>query len=324
MTNRPGKKKSHDSFFKSVLENFPGEFLSLYFEGLVERRGGILDVEFLREEASKADFRESKLIMDGVARYRFREGKALLVLCEFESDRSAFSVGRLCRYVCKPAERRPGEEILPVALFTDSKRKPRREPKKEMRVEADGRTWLYFTYRGIRLMDSKSGDFVGSDNPVANIFATRMDHEPEEKTGIYAQALKRLEAAVSPELLRKYFEWLMDYLSEFPRQHEELCQLIEKEQVMKSPFIQKLQREGFQLGKREGIDEGIQQGIQLGKREGIQLGKREHLLSLMKIKFRFDEIPPPYAEKVRRLDEKSFDDVLRRIFDARSPDELFD
>ena len=306
MTNRPNRKeiKSHDSFFKSVLENFPGEFLSLYFEGLVERRGGILDVRFLREEASKADFRESKLIMDGVARYRFKAGGALLVLCEFESDRSAFSVGRLCRYVCKLAERHPGEEILPVVLFTDSKRKPRKEPKREMRVEADGRTWLYFTYRGIRLMDSKSGDFVGSDNPVANIFATRMDHEPEEKTGIYAQALKRLEAAVSPELLRKYFEWLMDYLSEFPRRHEELCQLIEKEQVMKSPFIQKLQREGIQ--------------------QGIQQGKREHLLSLMKIKFRFDEIPPPYAEKVRRLDEKSFDDALRNIFDARSPDELFD
>ena len=314
---------SHDAFFKELIEEFPADFLLILLPALIESRGGIRGVESLRQETDRKVLRSRGAIADTVIRYRFRKGEALLVIFEAQHDRHAFDIEKLMIYTLRLAKKFPGAEIIPVVIFTDRK-KSRVPVSSKIEVIADSKTYLYFEFISVKLneidpasVSSKEGAFFRILEPLTRL-------EKGAKAEVVARCLAELYTS-HPEVFAKYNEMLNHYIDLNEKESKEVDKIITKEKNMTSIFEPARQRgiaEGIKQGIQKGIQTGIKQGIQKGKNEGITEGIQKSIKQLIRIKF--GKVPAGITKRIDKMDEKQLLKVQSRLFEADSPESLFE
>ena len=84
-------------------------------------------------------------------------------------------------------------------------------------------------------------------------------------------------------------------------------------------------QEGLQAGRQEGLQAGRQEGLQAGRQEGLQAGRREGLASLLSTQLacRFGQVPEWAAQKLKAAAPEALERWGRRIFEARSLEDVF-
>ena len=312
------KHHSHDSIFKALLEDYPVDFLHWVFPNLRINYGEVIENSLLKEEAKKSDFMTQKLVMDTVAKYRFNKGEVILVLYEFQHDRSKFNIHRLAHYFISLLERHPNTKILPVVVFTDQQGM-RTPPPKELKMESDGILYLKFTFKYLRLQNLETINHIGSSNPVEGLLAPLMHHDKEKKAELYLKNLLELEKRIPLDLCAKYFYAYEQYLATDEEQYIKFQNMIRKENNML------IYDEIKQEGKLEGIKLGEEIGLKLGEEKGLKLGeeigKRKTIKNLLKLKFR--EVPVEYINLVDSLELEELGKIEASILSASTIEETF-
>ena len=313
------KRVSYDSFFKSIIEEFPKESLETLLPELIKMFGEIISWESLRQEMDKALFGSKGAVADAVLRYKFENGEATLVLYEAQHDRYSFDVEKLMVYTFRLSKKYPGENIIPLVVFTDRKKNPIQIPT-EIKVGVGQKYYLQFSYVAVKVneidptaVSSKIGAFFRIIEPMTDV-------KDEDKVEVMVRCLLELHRNY-PAAFTKYLP-MIDKNTELNDEQSSLVnKILEKEDNMVSIF-EPTKQKGIEIGRLEGIQIGKSEGIQIGKSEGVMEGMKRSLKE--SIRFKFKKLPADVSKKISGLDEKQLLKAQKRLFEIDSLDSLFD
>ncbi len=264
---------SHDHNFKNLFSDFPKEALNWLLPQAQQLYGGILGVNFLRQETQKNQLGEPHRVLDLPIEFIFERNKIILWLLEFQEDKQKFSIYKLLRYLADMMETYPDVLVIPTVLFTDRK-KWRKDVDRLLESEYGGEKILFFKYQLIKLFDYNARDHYESDNPLVRILLPKMNYGPEERSEVIRRAYIGLFQLVSSGFFDKYVDFIDIYANIQEEEREHLLEKLQghKETAMLAQYIRN-------QGKRQGIQQGMQQGIQQGETDLLcrQMAKKYNL-----------------------------------------------
>ncbi|HJT78064.1 MAG TPA: DUF4351 domain-containing protein [Gemmataceae bacterium] len=304
----------HDQRFKTLLREFFGDFLRLFFAPWAER----LDcdkVEWLDKEVFPEPPEGARHVLDLVARLPTRQvvpgqragepaSWLALVHVEIESpDKVAPLRPRMFRYYVHLRDRY-GLPVLPVGLY--------------LRVGLQGtgidayeeHFWelrpVRFEYLYVGLPALDAVEYVQGDNWLGVALAALMRVPRDRAAWLGAEALRRLQAAPLTDQQRFLLgECVQAYLPLDPQQQAEFERLIATE-----PY------RGVQAMNMTVYEKGLQ----MGREEGREEARRAILQDLLEE--RFGPLPDPVKERLRQLAADRLVALTKAVLRAQSLREL--
>jgi Domain of unknown function (DUF4351) len=255
------KKTSHDHLFKEVL----GEFFPEFIESFVPEVLGFLDrdsIEFLPMEIFADLLKGAALSTDVIVKARFLGRDAFFIIHVEHQNRFGPGFDRRVFQYFSLLDRDYGLPIYPIVIF--SHRSPRVLGDRSYVVEFSGWEVLRFSYRVVPLNRLAWQNFVGSRNPVAIAFMSKMGVKKKERVAVKLECLKGLaELKLNPAQLLLLSGFVDTYLKLGVEEEGVLMEEIAK---MKGK-----PKEGVMQIVTSWMEKGLEQGRQEGRREQVAL-----------------------------------------------------
>ncbi len=127
---KPASKKSEDlsvdQAIKDLITDFPKDSWQFLLPDMAEKYGDPIAWKVESAQARKTDYRKKGFVMDVPISYTFQGGESvtMVVLFEHWSTTRSVDILRTARYVLDLMVRFPGQQIIPVAVVTDSEPGP--------------------------------------------------------------------------------------------------------------------------------------------------------------------------------------------------------
>jgi hypothetical protein len=264
---------THDAGFKDVVMDYPHETVDWLVPEAIETFGVVEDVAFIREEMKKQWLSDPGRELDIPMKFRFEKGPVILILIEHKSDKESFTIEKLAHYTLDLIEMYPGMPIIPIAVFAD----PAHWRKDVVRVldhRVMGQTYLYFTFKKVKLKNMDAAEIRESDNPVLHLLSPLMDYPEEDRCRVAADAYINLRRSTDTKRFMKYVDYIDRYAKITKEEKNSLMALLttRKEGIM---LREALMEEGLEKGREEGLEKG---GI-LGKIQMLEDMWAEDLVS---------------------------------------------
>lgn len=316
----------HDQRFKRLLQEFFGEFFSLFFP----------------EWAARFDFaglewHDKELISDvheGESRYvdilaklptrepvpapdgRSTESWLALVHVEVEAADSVAPLRRRMFHYYEPLRHRHDLPVLPIGLY--------------LRVGLDGVGWdtyveqfwerqlvrFDYPYVGLPALDAE--EFVRQDNWLGVALAVLMRVPKERRIELASEALERIVHC--PEnLYRKTLlcECVLAYL---PTDDEQRPQFEAMVRNHPDPGVRAMELGLLDHVEQRGVEKGMQQGLRQGIEQGLLEGQRQIVRELLET--RFGPLAPAAVAKLEILSGDRLTELARAVVSGNSLDDL--
>jgi hypothetical protein len=306
-------KEAMHAFFRSFVEFFfPEAYADIDWEEGFEA----LDTE-LRQIAGKS--RASPLRADSLFKVRRLSGgkHLLLIHTEVQTSRDSRMAERMFRYNYRSFDAQ-GLPVASFAILGDASKSWR----------PDGFGWsLWGCEMGIRFPIVKLVDYEGRDaeleanpNPFALItrayLRTRSTSDDSRmrrqwKFQIVRMLYERNYSEEDVRILFRVIDWMMKLEDEEAIIFMQDLERLEAEKGM--PYVTSVERIAKKIGREEGREEGRQEG----RRDGIAS------LLLTQLAQRFGQVPDWASQKLKSAPPESLESWGRRVFEARSLEEIF-
>ena len=200
---------SHDSGFKNLVLDFPKETIRWLLPGAEKVFGKLKEISFPLQEMKKQKLSDKGRRTDVAMLVTFENGKALVPLIEHKDDKYTFSIYKLAHYALDLCEHFPGLPVIPIAVFTDqAKWQKDKEIQREIKVNAFGMNWLFFTFAKVKLSDIPAALIAHSTNPVKHILSPLMRYDKDKRLEVAADAYINLSRLTDPSRFEKYTDYI--------------------------------------------------------------------------------------------------------------------
>jgi hypothetical protein len=285
----------HDRLFKDLLTTFFVEFLELFFPklaALIEPAS----VEFLPNEVFSALGDRGKLVVDVLAKARFKEGAGatspgafFMIHVEHQSATQANFLERFFKYHLALLNKY-GMPVYPIVVYSHDKPR-KKQPNVYCVAFADGEV-LRFTCRVVQLNRLPWKRFLESENPVASALMSKMNMEPKDRVRVKSECLRLMvtlrvdarRARLIQVFLDTYLELSEEEEAEVARS-KALAELKPEEKDMLDEYMTRWERRGMAKGLEQGVKRGLRQGRKQGRQLGAVEALRAVLLDLVSVRF---------------------------------------
>jgi hypothetical protein len=191
-----------DQAIKQLLKDHPVDALEFLLPDAVKQWGKPLSWEFLNTTTRKHDLARKGYVMDLNIRYTFaKRSVVLVVLIEHWATAKSVNLHRTAHYYLDLLERFPKDEVVPVALVTDTK--PARI-RNAVHSESRGRVWLHFETMVREVSRDEFLAWEQAGNAIAQVLRGAMAGSQSRVEKVFRGA-DALKALVSPEEYRNLF-----------------------------------------------------------------------------------------------------------------------
>lgn len=315
----------HDQVWKQLLWLFFRDFMALFFE----RAAGELDfgrMELLDKEQFTDLPEGRRREADLVVKVHTREGRPELILIhvEVQRDRSADMGERMFEYYCMLLLRHR-VPVFPVVVYLCPGAGGLTVAQHENSVF--GLPVCRFNNSVVGLPDLDAETYLETSSALGPALSALMKSPSAGRVLHKLRALKRLAGAGVDEARRSLLVHVVGtYLELSEVEETQLVRLVEEPnhrevREMVNIYEQRAFEKGVEHGIQQGVEKGIEKGIERGVAEGLLQGQRRALLSLLER--RFGHVPTEVAASVRGIrDSERLDDLMARVLDVRSLDEM--
>lgn len=191
-----------DQGIKQLLKDHPVDTLEFLLPDASKAWGKPLSWEFLNTTTRKHDLVRKGYVMDLNIRYTFaKRSVVLVVLIEHWATAQSVNLHRTAHYYLDLLERFPKDEVVPVALVTDTK--PARI-RHTVHSESRGRVWLHFETMVREVSRDEFSAWEQARNAIAQALRGAMAG-PQSRAEKVFRGAAALKAIVSPEEYRNLF-----------------------------------------------------------------------------------------------------------------------
>ncbi len=191
-----------DQAIKQLLKDHPVDALEFLLPDAIKQWGKPLSWEFLNTTTRKHDLARKGYVMDLNIRYTFaKRSVVLVVLIEHWATAQSVNLHRTAHYYLDLLERFPKDEVVPVALVTDTK--PARI-RNAVHSESRGRVWLHFETMVREVSRDEFLAWEQAGNAIAQVLRGAMAGSQSRVEKVFRGA-DALKAIVSPEEYRNLF-----------------------------------------------------------------------------------------------------------------------
>ena len=191
-----------DQAIKQLLKDHPVDALEFLLPDAIKQWGKPLSWEFLNTTTRKHDLARKGYVMDLNIRYTFaKRSVVLVVLIEHWATAKSVNLHRTAHYYLDLLERFPKDEVVPVALVTDTK--PARI-RNAVHSESRGRVWLHFETMVREVSRDEFLAWEQAGNAIAQVLRGAMAGSQSRVEKVFRGA-DALKAIVSPEEYRNLF-----------------------------------------------------------------------------------------------------------------------
>jgi hypothetical protein len=312
----------HDQRFKTLLQEFFGDFLRLFFRPWAER----LDcekVEWLDKEVFPDPPEGSRHVLDLVARLPTRQAVAApragdpeswlaLIHVEIESpDKVAPLRPRMFRAYAS-LRARHGLPVLPIGLYL-------RVGLEGIGVDAyEEHFWelrpVRFEYLYVGLPALDAVEYVGGENWLGVALAALMRVPRERAAWLGAEALRRLQAAPLSDQQRFLLgECVQAYLPLDPQQQQEFQKFLST-----GPY------QGVQAMNTTWYEKGLEKGLEKGREEGREEGREQTRRTILGelLEEKFGVLSAPVQDRLQHLAADRLVALTKAVLRANSLREL--
>ena len=328
------RNDDQDSAWKEMLHEFFPAFLAFFFPEIDRDVDWSRKYEPLDKELAeiKPNLPGGKLYADKLFKVWLKNGKVkwILIHVEVQGRAGRGFARRVFVYNYRIGERYPGEEVVSLAVITETKR--------PVENRYDVSNWgcsLAFSFPVVQIANyaARWAELETDRNPFAvavmaqlKSLETRRDNRSrfawkrQLVIGLYERGYNRNQVVT----LFKFMDWVM----RLPKELEQLYRqaIHDIEEGKKVPYITSLERLAIEDGLQEGRLKGIQEGLQEGRQEGRQDGLQEGLLTsvTLQLSHRFGELSNATQSKLRKLTLEQLRLLIVTMIGFETKADLFD